>query len=268
MKLGLFNVDDALKTELIKHVNIEILDSAEPTNINCMFINWISKDSKDVHRLVHQTRLLEYATGSQMPTIIFDSTLDLTEKEIAYLKKNKVVLFEPTIKTRPGVLSLPFWLHVPKNVELCDDIDKQLDLVYCGNKNNVENDFIQFYSSLLNTSPNLRIEHDTDSNVFKSAKCSVLIGTEYEYLSGYMPNLEPMLTAFCVPLLPCRHRFYHSLFKNLVVHDPKDIRFILDNYDMMNYGLISDIYHRIRKYFPEMKVENVAQKITSVLKRG
>jgi hypothetical protein len=267
MKLGIFNVDSVLETELCKKVHVEILDwdKTIPTGLDCMFINWIPKNSKDMHRLVHQTNLLQHAISLHIPTAVFDSTIDLTDEESDYLVKNKVLLFEPRLKSLHKSIYLPFWINIPDDVELCEDHPKSIDFGYIEYKDILSDEHKFYYKGIIDTYPSINVDQ-VDS--YKKAKCTVLIDIEKHYINGYLHDISCILASDCLPLLPYKHRFYHSLFKDLVIRDIKDMKYLIDNYDLMCYGLKVDMYHRIRKYFPEMRVENVAKKIIESLKES
>ena len=63
-------------------------------------------------------------------------------------------------------------------------------------------------------------------------KMSMILGTDHQYKTGHFPSeVFRLLEKGIVPLLPEEHKWYYSVFQDLVVTKPFDIEYLLNCYD-------------------------------------
>lgn len=277
--IGLFNADSLLKQELGKITEISLLKSDKDfSKLSGIFIDWHPTATKTTtekaKRLLLQSTLLEIAIKKKIPVVIFDRHMKMTRKEIKWLRRYNVYFFEPVIRNRIGFSYMPFWTRTKSmnDIEL-EESKRPLDLVYRGGiEKNIKN-FEKYYVAYNALHPESKVFHDSiqHSSVpykkfsYKDAKCTVLIDSNQNYKSGYLANALEALHCGCVPLLPDEHRYYHGLFKNVVVNNAKDIHWYIKAFEHIQFGTLVDIYERIDSMFPEMKVQHTAQLIKHCL---
>ena len=96
----------------------------------------------------------------------------------------------------------------------------------------------------------------------------MLIGNAFDYHSGHLNNISEMLDNYCIPLLPVEHRFYHSLFQDFLVKDISDIKYLIDGYDNLSFGMLKGFYQNIVKFLPEMNITYLEYIISKALKEN
>jgi hypothetical protein len=257
MKIYPVNVDENLIMELSKLTEI----SQDFESSDSIFINWLPKNVDETEKLLEQSNYIELATKSDKKALIFDEFFSLNKKEVQWLLKYKnVTLSEPVMRYRKGFDYIPKWIK--KYSFSIETKDKIIDLGYVGTLDNKKKEYDFYYEKYQIEFPERIISKNEKD--FSKVKSTVLLGSELDYFIGNLQNLNPILNNDCIPLLPNKHRFYHSLFKELVISDINDINFIMEM-SHLSYGLLEDFYDRIKKYFPEFLIENVAYKIFTTL---
>ena len=233
--LTLVNTDELLATALSNYYDI----SNDGDISNNVFIDWLCpKDNME------QIGVLEEAIKLGSYIVMFDRYQSLRQHEIDWLLRYKnVKLFEPSLITRRGFKHMPFWYELYRFGDTV--IEKTEDVGYVMDEKR----------------PNILYEYDLPLvGSYDKIKLTVVFGSEGEYNRGYLPDLKPIIYNRCLPLLPRKHKYFLSLFSGLIVDSKKDIDWcvnVLRLYDV----LIETIYELMDKYFPEMKVGNVANQI-------
>lgn len=239
--ITLVNVNSTLELELQNHYII-----TEDISDN-VFIDWyLPKDN------IEQITILEDSIKNKSNVVLFDRYLSLKQHEVDWLLRYKNVhLMEPSLLARRGFKYMPFWYktHFPFHPSVEDETYKTIDIGIVKEP----------HKSYKIPDYDLPI-----ADKYDVVKMALLICSERDYKIGYLPDMNEMLHYRCVPLLPGEHKYYWKLFQGLVVKDIKDIEWcsnILRLYDVLIFG----IYDNMEKYFPEMKVENVAKQIVKIL---
>ncbi len=214
-----------------------------------VFIDWYPLQPEVVdEKAISQLNILESAIKNKCKVAVFDRYLSLKPHEVEWLLRyDNVTLFEPCLLTRKGFSYLPFWY---KNKTITD-VDKDwraFGIVRDPYRNNVSHDELAEVES------------------YADVRFTVLFGTRTEYNCGYLPDMTDILDNLCVPLLPIQHKYYSSLFWGLTIKSTKndEIDFYL-NMVKLNDVMVYGIYKTMEDLFPEMLVENVANKIKSAL---
>lgn len=278
--IGVFNIDNLLRQELSKISEISLLKSDKDfTKLSGVFIDWYPTATKTTagkaKNLLLQSTLLEIAIKKKIPIVVFDRHMRMTRKEFKWLRRYNVYFFEPNVMTRIGFSYMPFWTRTKtmNDIEL-EEKERPLDLVYKGDIGKNIKSFEKYYVAYNALHPERKVFHGSiqHSSVpykkkfsYKDSKCTVLIGSSQNYKSGYLTNALEALHCGCIPLLPTEHRFYHGLFKNVVVSNAKEIHWYISAFEHIQFGTLLDIYERIDSMFPEMKVDHTAQLIKHCL---
>ena len=274
MNVKLVNGDPILQGHLISN--------GEP---EALFIDWIpttSEDSAHAADLLVQTESLEMAIKLGIKAILFDRYQAITDTEASWLRKHKnIILTEPVIKPRSGFEYLPFWLETLSINELrIDDTPRPITLLYKGEIVKRLRSFEQFYIPYKMYSPESTVAYSPEGliqskiiqyeskgltpghHTFSEAQYTVIIGSESEYRCGYLdPSYIEALKAGCIPFIPNEHRYYRALPS--VSHT--EVWWYSGLYEKTYLGLLSDVYKCINQYYPEMKVQSVAQQIYNLL---
>lgn len=282
MKIVTNNVDALLKVELSKICELVNIDD----NPKGAFIQWGTGSN---NKLFHtQTTIISYCMNNGIPLIIFDKYQQMTEDEITFLVKPGIFLWEPALNDRMFFSYQPNWGSFPEKMnDIPWDFDetRPIDLGYFSSLVKKLPAFQQYYQPIAEIGEyNVTYFKSDDKNVIndkvskmgvnvnqmvtdlKSIRTTILIGTEREYQTGYLPPLLfECLDNGIVPLLPKEHKWFHSIFDGLVISNNFDIEYILKTYDKIGYGLICGVYSGLMENLPETNVVNVAKRITSFL---
>lgn len=288
--VGLFNCNKDLASEMMTKRNCVILnkDSDINNNMNGCYIDWIStsgiKTVDNAKRLLLQSFIIQYVVKNKIPSIVFDSTFSLTPEEVLFFDKYKnIQIGEPSIFPSYKTF-FPLYQGI-KHKELNDiDIDDEIrpiDVLYVGDLTNKIQAFEDNYIWLKKFWPKLNIcynssdlieskvkEYELESvtkteESWDKAKFTIIIGSWRDYTFGRLSNnIFNCIRNACVPYIADEHRFYKS-FSYLT----RDISVALDfRYDLYYIGYIHDFHQRVKKYYPEMLVENVVSIIYNRLK--
>lgn len=247
----------------------------EIEQIDGLFLDWVSPDRE--LDFIYQAKLLETFI-KKVPVVIFDRYFSLTEKEVEYVKKFNVHLFEPAIKNRKEFVYLPIWIsdysilesdkrdfdvvHIYKNIEYRIGAFEKWYVEY---SRLFPHSIVGYYTRNLKDfkkkeyeKSNLKfIESEVIPN-YSISNFTIAIDTNKAYEIGYFdPMYFFVMNQGCVPLLPMEHRFFHCIFKNLVVKDLKDVEYYVTLYKYRDM-IIEDIFSDIKKYFPEFTIEYVS----------
>jgi hypothetical protein len=285
VKLGTLNIDKVLRDHLPKDydiVSLEALGHSDFPKIDALYVDWMS-GNKSAPTLIRQAAVMDNYARKKIPTVIFDRHLRLTNKEYNWLRKFKVYFFEPAVNYRRKFRYLPVWTKIYDIGTFPHiDLDRAIDLGCIDSLGNKIKAFEKYYTVFGSLYPKWmscytelvpeREEEFKELNVrntaFKpnSVKCSILIGTQKAYEMGYLyPYVFDHMRQGCLPLLPQEHKYFHCLFSDTVIEKMGDINYILEGYNILCVPTLVDIYERVEKYYPEMKVNHTVDVITKCL---
>lgn len=280
--IGVFNIQKNLKVQLEKDYKLCDLSIKTEEKISSIFIDWVPQSNK---KFVHQAQIIEDYVRNKIPTVIFDRFLSMTYKEYIWLKRFNVFFFEPALNNRIGFTYIPQWTVPIK--DFWDSVyrendDRSIDLFYEGNLDNKIKSFEKYYKDYASLYPDKIVGYKgefkktyEDYNIksfenihLSDVKYTILLGSPTEYRIGYLPdNFFTYMQHGILPLLPAEHRFFHGMFKNIVVESEKDVSFIIDSMSNgVRYVLIESIYENINKYYSEFKINHVIDKTKHYLK--
>jgi hypothetical protein len=284
MLLGTLNIEENLNKELAKTYDIIPMTGEKP-NIDALFVDWIPRSKKRSPSVVLQATVVDWYVKKKVPTIIFDRFLGVTNKEYKWLRKFKTYFFEPAINYRRKFDYLPIWTPEIYDIHTYPDVElngREVDLGSVDWLSNKLKSFEKYYVEFGKLYPKHHIAYTTklpkekeeeyvDANVSyrifpaENLKFFVLIGTQKAYDIGYLyPELFHYMKRGCVPLLPQEHKYFHSLFSEVVIAKPGDINYVMGGY---KYAIptIVEIYQCVEKYFPEMKMNHTVDVIKRCL---
>lgn len=249
----------------------------EDDDVSGLFIDWVPKLPKYKDAWIKQASLLQQYIKIDKPIVIFDRYFSLDKKEYEWLKKFNITLLEPALMGRKGFNYLPEWID-SMDIQTIYRDTREFDLVF-------EHDNIEFFMKGFDYwfRDFARIFHDkkvaystneiTDfkkkeleennliyweskEKLFLKGNSTVAFHNDISYKIGHFnKNYFNAMRLGCIPFLPAQHRYFHGLFKGLVIENLND----LDNYIKM-FGrvraiLVEDIFEKIRKEWEEFTVE-------------
>ena len=253
----------------------QLLDvGSDAAKIDGLFLDWVPPNfEKD---FIYQAQLVERYV-KKIPIVIFDRHFSVTHQEASWMKKYKTFLFEPALVTgRSEFVYLPEWTSYYSVLDTEDrpynviDISKNLEY-------RIES-FEKWYMEYARLFPDKKVAYYTKTiKDFKKEEYnkSNLIFIEGDVLPDYTVSdftvihsnknvceigyLDPVyfiaMNHGCIPLLPDEHRFFHSIFKDLIVKDTKEMDYYVSLYSRVNGPIIEGIFDRMKKHFPEFTVE-------------
>lgn len=281
MKLTVNNIDVQLRVELSKSVEfVEVTDNPQG-----VFLVWHGKDTANFSK---QTKIVGEAVANKTPMIIFDKYQSMDAETISFLIKEGVFLWEPAVSDRMFFSFQPHWGKIKiAYQDIGFDFNKShtTDLGYMSPLTKKMPSFKQYYQPIAEIGEHRVAYYNQDEydHITKKVeklgvtvlfgttspdpKMVVLLGTEQDYKTGYLdPKLFEYLEAGIVPLLPTEHRWFHSVFGDLVVDGEDKIDYHLKVADKTSFGCIYDMYQNLATNLPEADVSNVAKRILTYLK--
>lgn len=263
----------------LKKLNLpyKILDGSNAEKIDGLFLDWVPPSlEKD---FIYQAQLVERYI-KKIPIVIFDRHFAVTHQEASWMKRFKCFMFEPAILTgRSEFIYLPEWTSyysvMDTDERSYDVIDISQNLEY-----KIES-FEKWYMEYARLFPRKKVAYYTrnltdfkrdeytknnlifiEGKVLPDYTCSnftVINGSSNVYDIGYMnPVYFIAMNQGCLPLLPEEHRFFHVLFKNLILSDIQEMDYYVSLYGKVKNVIIEEIFDRMKKYFPEFTVEYAA----------
>jgi len=262
--IGVFNTSADIVNELSKFFTIT--SPVDFPKIKGLFIDFVDKNNSNY---IQQGAILEYYLNKKIPIIIFDRYLSITYKEYTWLKKFKVFLFEPAINNRSEFTYLPQWFN--KDRIIYRGNTRHVDIGYfCKNLNLNINSFETYLLEYAKLYPDSKIQYST--NLLKSykqkeyfgfidkceyinfydTKFTLALDNQQNYNIGYLnKNVFNAIYNGCLPMLPVEHKYFHCMFKNLVVSNIKELNFYVKSFSNISEIAIDDIVDNIEKYYPE-----------------
>lgn len=256
---------------------INEFDPQHPINVDGLFIDWVSKVSDNEVAWMRQASLLQTYIKSGMPIVIFDREMSLTEKEVNWCKKFNVYLFEPYLNSgRNGFAYLPEWANESK---ILFNYKKKYDVVHLSYI--VEREIKEFekwirdyarifpdkkvayYSTFISDFKMEDFAKDNlvyakcDSNVYQNGNVMIAFDTEKSYRMGYLnPNIFDAMNYACMPLLPIDHKYFHGLFKGIVIENLKEMDYFVSSMAKVKNVVIEEIFDRIKQEWNEFTIEH------------
>ena len=256
----------------------------EVEDVDGLFIDWVSKTPVNEDAWMKQASLLQKFIKEGIPIVIYDRFLSLKKKEVDWVKKFGVHLFEPALNSgRDGFVYLPEWIN---NCEIVleeeDEEDRKYDLVY--SYHNIEyhlSEFEKWYKDFARLFPGKSIAYSTFSitdfkkeeynennliflearhPIYNEGMFTVAIDEIKSYSIGYIsPLIFSAMNLGCVPLLPEKHKYFHGMFKGLVVNNLKELDYYTSLYGRVKNVLIEEIFYRIKTEWSEFTIEHASQ---------
>lgn len=255
-----------------------------------VFLNWAAKGSAHHQVMVD---IVTKAAKNKQPVIVFDGYNTMSDEEVGFLVSHGVFLWEPAVCGRNFFSFQPHWTRIPSSM---DDItlhtdDRRYGLGYHGSLVRKVSSFEKYYKPVNDLGRHRVCFYDCDRNKTVNdevekmgipikgvnfaedgfslyfSKMVVLIDTNENYRTGYMDSrVFQYLHDGIVPLLPEEHRWYHSVFGPLVVRSGGDISYFLETYEKTRFGLISEVYGRLREHLPEADINTTAKRVLAYFK--
>jgi hypothetical protein len=278
MKITLNNVDSLLEEELEKICDVVPINE----NPDGCFVKWVESNHE-------QIKCIKYCIDKHKPLIIFDGDQLMTDDEVTFLMGHGVFLWEPYLNDRTLFSYQPNWgkipIDIPWDFEKAHPIDFGCVLPLKGLLPTFEKYYhpisvtgeynVSYFNENISDVIRKKVS-DMGVSVFDTSnslssgkinmKFSMVLCTNHQYKTGYFPShIFELLENGVVPLLPEEHKWYYSIFQEMVIKNSFDIEFLIKTYDNIGYGLIHQIYQSIDKYLPESNVVNVAKRIKSFI---
>lgn len=252
----------------------KLLESNVDVKIDGLFLDWVPPNFEE--DFIYQAQLVEKFIR-KIPIVVFDRHFSMTYQEASWMKKFRTYLFEPALVTgRSEFVYLPEWTSY---YSVLDTDDRKFDLISLSKtlEYSIES-FEKWYKEYARLFPNKKVAYYTtvledfkkkeyeknnlillDGKPLPDYTCSnftIINEAKNVYKIGYFnPVYFIAMNQGCLPLLPEDHRFFHSIFKNLIVTNLEELDFYVSLYAKSKWAIIEDIFDRIKKYFPEFTVE-------------
>jgi hypothetical protein len=275
--LGVLNIEHNLKLGLMEQ-GITVSGIDELPEVSALFIDWITKDNALFGK---QAVAVEHYVKAGIPIVIFDRHFSLTQKEYSWLNKFNVTFLEPAVNNRLGFEYLPQWIK-DKPYEKIDRTKRTIDLAYSGILTDRIKSFEKYFKEYAGLFPEKKVCYSSqvsqkkidkwqDSNMEKTSRIeygdvsfTILIGSQTEYRRGYIrDDLFDILNSGCVPLLPLEHRFFGTVFKDLIVDGENLVDYFVSCYKRIHGVLVEEIYENLISIYPEFHINYAVDRIKS-----
>lgn len=286
--LGVFQIteDENFLKGLQPLTTIELFDPQNPLDIDGLFIDWLPKIPEYEDVWMVQASLLQEYIKTGIPIVIYDRSFSLTEKEVNWIKKFNTHLFEPALNSgRIGFRYLPEWIS---DFTIWNRDDREYDLVY--SHSNVEyqlkgfekwiKDYARVFHnkkvaySTLHLSDFKKEEFTKNNLIFLKEKYPIYImgdmtvafDSDDAYKMGYLNQSHLIaMNIGCLPLLPVEHKYFHSMFKGLVVSDIQEMDFFVSSFGSIRNEVIEEIFDRIQREWSEFTLDHALNTIRECL---
>lgn len=263
-----------ISINLNEHIGIENIE-----DVSGLFLDWVPKISAYEDAWFAQASILQRLIKKDIPIVIYDRSFSLSEKEVKWLNKYNVYLFEPALNSgRNGFQYLPEWIS---NFDVDKNDDGRFDVVY-GHPElelNIKEfeEWIKDYGRLFpeknvayssNTISDFKKEDykannlkylDNTGNIFTKGKFTVAIDKDSMYNIGYFnPMYFHAMNSGCLPLLPSKHKYFHGMFDKLVVNNLQEMNYFVTSLKYVKDIVIEEIFDRIKSDWNEFTVDYAA----------
>lgn len=270
MLIGEYNLCEHLKIALSKEgFEIINLEGSDFPRVDGIIIDWVTKNDK---KFTHQAAVADHY-ARKTPTFLYDRFSSLTYKEYKWLSKFKVKFYEPLMLGRRGFDYLPQWTRMLTYDEI-PNTETMYSIGYTGELSNDKiKPFEKYYKEYASLYPKDKVIYDNEITRSKteeyrnfnlhlkvfylsSVSFTILIDSLKNYNSGFLdPHIFSSMRNGCCPLLPIEHKYFHAMFKNLVVKNVDDISFISGSCKGIRDILIEEVYQNIENLYPEFTID-------------
>jgi hypothetical protein len=251
-------------------------------NVSGLFLDWVPKIPAYEDAWFAQASILQKLIKRDIPIVIYDRSFSLDEKEVRWLNKFNVYLFEPALNSgRSGFRYLPEWIS---SFDVMDDDNDRFDVIY-GHTDlelNIKNfeKWIRDYGRLF---PDKKVAYSSkklsdfkkeeyksnnlkhleyNENIFSRGNFTVAIDKDMMYEIGYLnPMYFYAMNLGCLPLLPSKHKYFHGMFDKLVVNDLQEMNFFVSSIKYVKDVVIKEVLDRIKSDWNEFTVEHAVDVI-------
>lgn len=270
MKLTLVNIGDQDQLDMAN-------SRTDGKGKEVVFFDWKPSNIKSGY-LNNQVEQMMRCRDEQIPVIVFDRYLSMTNEEIIFLhKKTNALLLEPSVVTRPGFQFMPYWIHFKEYK--CSDFEneRRFQTGYKGNMftKDLEYNILSAIRDKLTVGLDVKLDQDKydvlksvviiDKFEYEDLSTMILTGTQDEYDKGVLPDIRWIMDSGTIPCLYHKHKWLHSIFKHFVVNDHNDIAWLAKLYKTCNIGFVEEMQKNILDYLPEMEASNF---INSILEKA
>ncbi len=292
--IGVLNIKRDLLDKLNPQFKIcnfddQIFNPDHSPSLGGLFVDWLPQWMDEKH-FFRQAAILEQYVKNGIPVVLFDRYSTIDQKQYRWLSKFNVTFLEPCIVCREGFEWQPIWTEMPAKIP-DDKFKREINLAYEGSLQNQLKSFEKYYKTYSQLFPDTEVVFNcTDldrwkgpaqldklkdfenSNLVKSefdfgfVELTILIGLYKDYSKGRLPNnLFNIMNKGCVPVLPIEHRFYATVWDQLIIRDIKDVTYALAAWRKVKGVIIEEIYFNLLNRFPEFKINYIIDKIKRCL---
>ena len=281
--IGLYNVDPVIQRRLSESsYDVKKLDDTDNfPKLDGIFIDWTGHTKNKTY--TKQVALTDHYR-KDIPIMIYDRYMSIKTKEYEYLKKYNVSFYEPVLYHRDGFKYMPQWLK-----PLSEDTDTDnttIDLGYKGYLKDKYRSFNNYFGKVGDTF-DYTVRYDSNvpkkiSDKYKSigikksgfgwsdVRFTIAIDTEENYKKGHIaPFVLNALSHGCVVLLPIEHKYFGSMFHNLVVKHEYEINYHLQGFRKASIRrvVVEEVYENIEKFYPEFTIDYTIDIIKENMKK-
>jgi hypothetical protein len=257
-----------------------------------LFVDWLPKNLGE-KRFLKQAAILQEYVKIGIPVVLFDRHTSIDQKQYRWLSKFNVTFFEPRINFRTGFEWCPQWTTpLPDKWWTGQKDTREIGLAYEGPLSTQIKSFEKYYQTYAQMFPGVTTaftctdlkdwkghsqiiklnefkEHNLDQSDkidFNQVDIIILIGSIKDYASGCLPdNLFSMMKMGVIPLLPIEHRFFGTMFDNLIIRDERDLDYAIKTFPRIREVIIEEIFENIFDRFPEFKIEYMVERLKQCL---
>jgi hypothetical protein len=172
------------------------------------------------------------------------------------------------VVTRPGFQFMPYWVHFKEYKYGDFQEERRFQTGYKGDvfTKDLESNILSVIKDKLTVGLDVKLPQDKydvlksvviiDRFEYEDLATMILTGTEEDYNRGTLPDIRWIVYSGTVPCLYHKHKWLHSLFKNFIVNDHSDIRWLAKLYKTCGVGFVEDMQDNILEYLPEMEAGN------------
>jgi len=217
------------------------------------------------------------------PLIIFDRNYYITDESYVKLTKRNTVFMEPIINHRNGFIFHPYPMNIkmPEYDTFIKKIKSSYDVGYVSYK--PIDGILQLLIDISKTNDsNVMV----DCNVSKEQKVILeklftfsvidsyqdinmtMVNTPYNNKNGIIPeHIDIMINNCCVPLLYHTNYLLYGFFDDYVIKNVSDLKWFINMYPHIGYGMIDDFIKHIEKSLPEALIENFVSNIINIFNK-
>lgn len=278
-------LSEEINSVFLEKLGLKYVYLDDKRSIDGLFIDWVPKLPYSEDAWLKQASFLQHYIKSGIPIVIFDRYFYLSEKEINWIKKFNVKLFEPALNSgRTGFGYLPEWID-SLEIETKYDDKREYDLIYSGIDYNIPEfekwivEYAKFFPdkkvaySIKNLSSEFKKEEYKTNNLneiklgYKTGKTTVAIDSKKAYDRGYLDGRYfDAMNDGCLPLLPIQHKYFHGLFNGLIVEDLRELDLNISMFAKLKDVIIEEIFERIKTDWNEFTIDHATDVIRNCFK--